>query len=71
MKELNPDGTIKQPKVEYEKMVTSTTTYICPHKNGTFFSVKFFIFKKELYFCEDCHCVYSKKFIEKLIKEKV
>lgn len=31
-----------------------TTTPECKHENGYFLDVKFWIFTKEIFFCEDC-----------------
>jgi len=69
--ELNQDGTIKSAEVEYVECTgtASTSTWTaCLHDNGTFFSVKFWIFRKRLFFCEDCHACFDEKFIKALRK---
>ena len=72
MQELNPDGTIKTKPVEWETTsatFTATSTWTaCSHENGTYFTVKFWIFRKRLFFCEDCHRPFKAKFIKQLKK---
>jgi len=56
MPPLNLDGKLPQPKQEYSVCTATTSTYVeCKHKNGTYFTVKFWIFKKKFFFCYDCH----------------
>ncbi len=71
MQELNPDGTPKHKIVEGETTTATTTTAswtTCSHENGYFFGVKFWIFRKRLFWCEDCHQALTAKFIKRLQK---
>ena len=72
MKKLNPDGMINHDMIGQNGMAgknidyttTSSRWEACPHKNGTFFTVSFWIFKKRLFFCEDCHVCFDAKIIK-------
>ena len=48
---------------------TSATYTECPHHTGWFFIVRFWIFKKRLYWCDLCHKVFDAKVIRKLLKK--
>lgn len=69
-KELNPDGTIKRPRLK-ETTVTFTTGTSwkpCKHANGLYMTAKFWIFEKRYFVCYDCHTAYEER-VFKFMKE--
>lgn len=47
----------------------SSTWTACPHNKGWYFKVKFWIFKKDLFWCDDCHKPFDAEFIKTLGKK--
>jgi hypothetical protein len=49
-------------------LTASTGTYTpCPHHTGWFFIVRFWIFKKKMYWCDLCHKAMTQKKLEENI----
>ena len=48
----------------------TSTFKACPHENGWYFIVKFWGFKKKLFWCSDCNDWFKAKYIKKMRKER-
>lgn len=56
---------------QIEKLTDYTTSFIpCSHKKGWYFIVKFWIFKREFFWCNKCHKAIPVKFLQKNKKSK-
>lgn len=51
-------------------MTTTTTTYSpCPHHTGWYFTVKFWVFEKQMYWCELCLNAIRRKDLPDFLKK--